>query len=96
MQKSIKTKLISASYLFLIITLAVLVYAIAKERYSQIALESKKIQKPIIEEKPDEPPMSLTQKTQIVAADCANQCKSFKNNPEDLQYCQEFCKLTLK
>ncbi len=85
-----KSKLIILAYFLLAAALAFLVFAIVRELSTGKAGFSKGEKLPIPEEE-GPPKFNLSDNVEITQKDCANQCKSFENNPEDLKYCQNYC-----
>ena len=90
MIQKIKSKLILLVYLLLAVALAFLVFAIVKELSTEKSGFTKGEKLPIPEEK-ILPNFNLSDNIEITQKDCANQCKTFENDPEDLKYCQNYC-----
>ena len=90
MIQKIKSKLILLAYFLLALALAFLVFAIVKELSAEKTGFTKGEKLPIPEEE-GPPKFNLSDNVEITQKDCANQCKTFENNPEDLKYCQNYC-----
>lgn len=86
-----KSKLIILAYFLLAAALAFLVFAIVRELSTGKAGFSKGEKLPIPVEEENQPKFNLSDNVEITQKDCANQCKTFENNPEDLKYCQNYC-----
>jgi hypothetical protein len=89
-----RTKIILSLYALSIILLAFLVYYIVAERHANPSGFAGKKTSPVFleEEIKSEPTFKLSDNIEVTQKDCAAQCQTFKNNPLDLQYCQNFCK----